>query len=208
MRYFATILILAFIPPALSANTNLVRWKTNHARARGDACSNTDTQFIAAGNDISVIFSRLGIDLSSENTEQIRKNHRCNLSIPITIKRGFRIGRLRQTLTYGFITTDNSEGEVEFKTTFMGRTSGKRKKFGRKLKQQLTEELSEERVHRIPRKHCRNRSRHGLLRSKLKISGKRSSPKDLVLVQIDGLDIRFNVKTTPVRCRSSGKTLS
>src|SRR5262245_22833019 len=88
-----------------------VTWKTDTAVVQGTGCnglstgsvtSPQDAWVIANGADVSIVFTKMTIDLpgaGADTSLALRKN--CAVRIPVSVVRGFYIGELEQTLGAG-----------------------------------------------------------------------------------------------------------
>jgi hypothetical protein len=98
-----------------TAQASYVQWDTANAIAGGSACNAqgpfADTWFIAAGEDVSVIFSRMGIDLTPSTTQNTQV-HSCLVRIPITVDGAVMLATLSQRLHWGYAKDINTEAEV------------------------------------------------------------------------------------------------
>ncbi len=116
----AALLVVGLAAP--QANAQYVQWNyNNQAIALGSGCSSIqfDTAFVAAGDEISVIFSRLGVSIASASDPGSAVSN-CRVRIPIRVNKQVAIGELTQTLSYGWAKDDGSEGDITTKATFFG----------------------------------------------------------------------------------------
>lgn len=97
-------------------------WDTANAIAGGSACDAQgpfpDTWIISAGNEVSVVFSRMGVDLTPE-TAANTVVHSCLVRIPITVDGTVGIGQLDQTLYWGYAKDFGTEAQLSVKSTFL-----------------------------------------------------------------------------------------
>lgn len=98
-----------------------ITWDVDHAIAGGSACNAQgpfpDTWIITAGDDVSVIFSRMGVDLTPE-TAVNTVVHSCLVRIPVTIDPSVAIGQLDQTVYWGYAKDLGTEAQLTVKSTF------------------------------------------------------------------------------------------
>lgn len=114
----------ALIPAAIAAapgeaSAQDIIWHVDMARALGSGCSSTagDTEFIAFGNDVAVLFSAFGLNLPAPNNGL--KN--CSVRIPVTIREGFYAADLIQTLTFGYNKSFGASGSITTLASFFNR---------------------------------------------------------------------------------------
>jgi hypothetical protein len=116
-----TVALLAANASAESATP--VIWNTDSAIANGSGCSSSgpfpDTYFIAAGGEVSVIFSRMGVDLSGSTAPNTAVTG-CLVRIPVTIDGATAISELDQTMLWGWAKSLGSVGQVSVNSTFCG----------------------------------------------------------------------------------------
>lgn len=172
-----------------------IEWNYNNkASANGSGCSSQDTAFIAAGNEVSVIFSNLGINLTglSDGRRVMRKG--CDIDIPAKISQGRYVGRLDETLTWGYVQHGESEGRIQVVTWFIG-SGGKFDHSISKHTSSRNEPFLQTRKSRnLPNTHfCHGRPTHTSYRASFDLFAKRDRTQDEIVLQIDGLDIRFEV---------------
>lgn len=84
------------------ASAQAIIWHVDNALALGSGCSSTagDTEFIAAGNDVVVLFQNLD------------GNKNCSVRIPATVREGFYLAELTQTIIYGYHKSSNASGAI------------------------------------------------------------------------------------------------
>ena len=107
---------------ASAAEAQYVRWNyNNQAVALGTGCNSIlqDTAFVVAGDEVSVIFSRLGVEIPSGSNPRSGVSN-CRVRIPIVVSRQIAIGDLTQKLSYGWAKDIYSEGDITTKATFFG----------------------------------------------------------------------------------------
>lgn len=116
--------IAAVMFTGVDVQADPIVWDTVNAIAGGNGCTSTgpfpDTWFISAGNDMSVIFSRMGVDLTSETTANTATTG-CLVRIPVTIESNVAISELDQTLLWGYAKDLGTSGSVTARSTFCGR---------------------------------------------------------------------------------------
>lgn len=98
-----------------------ITWDTDNAIAGGNGCASQgpfpDTWFITAGNDVSVIFSRMGVDLTPATAANTAATG-CLVRIPVTIQSNVAVSELDQTLLWGYAKDSGTTGQVTARSTF------------------------------------------------------------------------------------------
>lgn len=85
----------------------------------GQGCDSEqgDTSFVVAGNEISVVFTNMNVELNDPYLPLSgRKN--CKVVIPTRIAKGMYLGRLDQKLTYAINKTSGSMGTIRSSARF------------------------------------------------------------------------------------------
>lgn len=203
-------LCLAGIVFASSAwASDIIQWNYNgQARALGSGCMKKpgragDTEFITAGNEVSVIFSRLGVELSGNGGRRAGKKT-CRMAIPTKVRSGYYIGKLSQTITYGYERNSGTEGKIVVATSFYNQRAGK---IVRKIPtpglDQWSEPFAEAKFKsywRVRPNWCLRRDYKGNFKANLAVNGYRRSTSRDIIIQIDGHDIRFEAFGKPLLC--------
>lgn len=101
--------------------TEPVEWDTANAIALGNGCNSggpfPDTYFIAAGNEVSVIFSRMGVDLTPGTTANTGVTG-CLVRVPVTIDGATAVSELDQTMLWGWAKDLGTTGQCTARATF------------------------------------------------------------------------------------------
>jgi len=94
---------------------NAIIWEDYNGVAIGTGCksfgANTDTAIIAAGNDLAIIFSNLGVT----GPNQLKN---CSARVPAIVQQGFYLAQLQQTITYGVVKTFGTTGKITTLASF------------------------------------------------------------------------------------------
>jgi hypothetical protein len=183
-----------------------IEWDASGAIAHGSACTSRgpfpDTYFIAAGEDIAVIFSNMGIDLTPADAVNTAV-HSCLIRIPIRVDDQVFLGELTQKVHWGYSKDYGTEGEIYANGTFFGRrTTPIRAYVGpgvQGIQSWITEEAHDLRNH-WSGLFCRNRTLNGLLQVNLAVSARRNSASRDISVRIHGEDIRYEALAQWVHC--------
>jgi hypothetical protein len=183
----------------------VIQWNyNNNASALGSGCSAGDTQFISAGNEISVIFSKLGVQLTgfAGGAKTALKN--CRIVIPTKVKAGFYLGKLQQNITYGYNRTEGTDGKVVAVTEFYNQSAGViEKKIPTPNEDPYDApwiKANHTNLWRVMPGWCSRSDYAGNYKAQLSVSGYRSDLEKDIIVQIDGQDIRFDALGYPLVC--------
>lgn len=185
-----------------------VVWNFNNkAVAKGSGCSSQgatpDTYFVTAGPEVSVVFSRLGVNLASD-MDPMAARQECAVRIPVKIAKGRYIGKLVQTLLFGVSKSPGAAGSVAMRATFFNEPAAVvSESFARGA--QVDEPLREVRKvnkYRVTRDdpRCKNPGVKGLYAFNMAVSGSRDNPQESVVMQIDGADIKFTATAQIHEC--------
>lgn len=185
-----------------------VDWNyNNQAVAVGTACKSmggeADTFFVQAGNEISVVFSRLGVNLGDEYAPNAER-HTCSVRIPVRIAKGMYIGELRQSLLYGVTKSRGSSGEISARGTFFNLPAANiRQVFPRgvEMDEALRTATSVQNYQVNAPSWCTMSSgMSGMYAVNIAAAGQRSSPRENLILQVDGADIKFQATAGWYRC--------
>lgn len=196
---FKAIAATLFASAASLAFADAAIWDYNgQAVAAGQGCNSrgpmADTFFVAAGEEISIVFSQMGVNLGDEYAPNgVRTN--CSVRIPVQIARGRYIGELTQTFLYGVTKTPGTMGSVSARATFFDLPAARMVHQFRQG-QRVDEPLIERTLHNDYRVQADSwclfrRSLTGEYKLNIAISGQRNSPYESIIVQMDGADIKF-----------------
>ena len=188
--------------PALSET--FIEWNYDkQASARGKGCSHENVAFIAAGNEISVIFSNMQINLQADNP---RRNLRieCKLRIPARIARGRFVTELHEQLVYGYVRQEGTGGEILLSSRFERENSGKiQTPIPTPGYDPLTEPYIVREVLTRWHKHpswCQGREFKTELVSDIVISAHRKESSSSIVISTDGFDTRYDLHASEGVC--------
>ncbi|MBI2602431.1 MAG: hypothetical protein HYW48_05180 [Deltaproteobacteria bacterium] len=189
---------------------DVIEWNFNgQANALGSGCRKDagrpgDTDFISAGNDVSVLFSRLGVSLTGDAGGAKVASKTCRFAIPTKVRAGYYIGRLQQTITYGYERNSGTSGKVSAATTFYGQTAGNLlRNIPTPGLDQWSVPFAEVRhtsLWRVNPSWCLRSDYKGNFMANLAVNGYRESTKRDIVIQINGHDIRFDAVGFPLLC--------
>ena len=107
-----------FVASPASALPQAITWNAAKATANGSGCNAFDTMFIDAGDQITVVFANLGVELTGTWDDARVALSACSIVIPATVKKGWYLAELNQTMFYGYRRTDGTRGKVSFFARF------------------------------------------------------------------------------------------
>jgi hypothetical protein len=189
-----------------------VRWDADQAVLAGSGCQkDLDSFVIASGNDLSIIFSNLGFSLAGGSGEPLAARKNCAVRVPATIAKGLYIGELTQQVTYGVTKTRGAKGAVATRSTFFGFPVSPytvQIPYGRSVNEPFLTNTRRDtfRVDTvegsgwISRWCALQRNPRGLYQANLAVSGQKDNEFEDLIMFVDGLDLKFEVRTSLVFC--------
>lgn len=190
------------------ASAASISWHAHRAVALGSGCNSSagDTFFIANGNDLSVVFSSLGVNMPGGSGLPLAERKNCSLRVPATIASGFYVGELTQVLSYGVTKTRNALGGISSRATFFNAPASPLSvSFPRGVAMNVPLANLTRRDLYLVNTHggyisswCRSPS--GIYKADLAVSGQRYSDLEDLIVFSDALDLRFEAIVGLVTC--------
>jgi hypothetical protein len=201
----ATALLLA--PGARAQIAPAVVWNVDGAMLLGSGCSMRDTAILAAGNDLSFVFSNLGVSLPGGSSGLLSDRRNCAVRVPTQIAKGIYIGQLTQMLTYGITKTAMAEGSASTRSTFFGfDVSPYTVTFSEGSVFNVAQQVST-RQDNFPvnapwqQGWCSPyRPLEGLYAANVAVAGRRDSNMEDLIMFVDGLDLKFDVVVAVYTC--------
>lgn len=188
-----------------------VQWDADRAILAGQGCVKDVDAFITEnGNDLSIVFTRLGIDLPGGGSRVLAARSSCIARVPATIAPGLYIGKLTQSISYGVTKTARTVGSVATKSTFFGFNVSPHTvtlPYGRQMNNPLLQEQRQDlfSVQTTPSWYqgwcSRTRAPKGLYQANLAVSGQKDSAADDLIMFVDGLDLKYEVVAGLVKCQ-------
>lgn len=188
-----------------------VQWDATRAILAGQGCTKDVDAFITEnGNDLSIVFTRLGVDLPGGGSSSLAARSSCVARVPATIAPGLYIGQLTQSISYGITKTARTVGSIATRSTFFGFNVSPHVvnlPYGRSMNSPL---LSEQRkdlfsVQTQPSWYSgwcsRNRAPKGLYQANIAVSGQKDNANEDLIMAIDGLDLKYEVVASLVKCQ-------
>ena len=177
----------------------------------GTGCQKDVDAFASTnGNDLAVVFTRLGVDLPGGGRPVLADRKNCVVRVPATIAPGVYIGELRQRLSFGVIKTAGSSGSLATQSSFFGFNVSPYTvslPYGYAVNQPLLtqQRVDQFRVQTTPswvQGWCsRSRAPRGLYQANVAVQGSKSSSREDLVMFVDGLDLKYEVGAALVRCQ-------
>ena len=177
----------------------------------GSGCQKDVDAFASTnGNDLAIVFTRLGVDLPGGGSPVLADRKNCTVRVPATVAPGIYIGQLTQRISYGVTKTSGATGSVATRSTFFGNDVSPHSinlPYGYAVNEPLrvASRVDNFSVRTTPTWYSswcsRSRAPRGLYQANFAVSGqKRSSREDLIMF-VDGLDLKYEVVASLVRCQ-------
>jgi hypothetical protein len=175
----------------------------------GTGCQKNVDAFAATnGNDLSIVFTNLGVNLPGDgSTNQLADRKSCTIRIPASIAKGLYIGKLTQQFTYGVTKTAGSNGSVATRSTFFGYNVSPYSwsvPQGVEMDEPLMTQSREDKfLVNSPWYNgwCSpNRSLNGLYQANIAVSGQRNNWLEDLILFVDGLDLKYEVVASVYTC--------
>lgn len=117
----AWVIMATVITPHLAfGQTNTIVWNAGAAKLAGNGCAPGSVALIATGNDLTILFSELGVDLPQGIAQPQTDTKNCNIIVPATVSRGVYLAELTQRLNYSIQKTARSRGWIATQSVFFG----------------------------------------------------------------------------------------
>ena len=198
----ATMLLATLNHPGLLI-ADAIEWNYNgKANAIGSGCSIEDTFFISAGDEVSVIFSNLGIELDGPQERKLESRKFCRIKVPALIKKGYYLSGLNSSLIYGLVRSEGTEAQINMQYHFLGTKYLRKKEHGKNPRESRNIPLAEIRDRRRIRnpKRCSGRDFRSVLSARASIVAKRKNTEEGIVIHLDGLSLRLDALATMVSC--------
>jgi hypothetical protein len=101
MHSFKHLCFLSGLGISSFASSQTVEWMNGNVQ--GNGCRTDDTAIFVFGDEISYVFSKLGINLSDAGAKAMNKF--CNISADARVDQGNYVAEFQQVLTYGGVKT-------------------------------------------------------------------------------------------------------
>lgn len=193
--------LVAAVGPATAAEP-VVTWDWSSADAHGSGCHAGDVSFIAAGDELTVIFSALAVTL--DDGGGAAANQECNLVVPVRLAQpahgGWHIAALAESLFYGYVRTPGATGSIDFSSKLFGLSAGNLSAAipgdGQDPEQEpylSLDALTAITQHGSP---CNQGHQHGNYMVRVHLAARRAGKDDRIVIAVDGQDIRLSLTPT------------
>jgi hypothetical protein len=198
---------------SLAYGQQSVIWDVNSPQTiiAGTGCQKDFDAFAASnGNDLAVVFTRLGVDLPGGGSPVLADRKNCSVRVPATIAPGVYIGTLTQRLSYGVIKTSGSSGSIATRSSFFGFNVSPytvNLPYGYAANQPLltNQRVDQFLVRTTPdwiRGWCSStRAPRGFYQANMAVQGQKSNAREDLIMFVDGLDLKYEVGASLVRCQ-------
>jgi hypothetical protein len=173
-----------------------IEWDVDHGIAGGSACNAqgpfADTWFIAVEGELSVVFSRMGVDLTP-STSANTQVHSCLVRIPIIIDENVAITGIKQKLIWGYSKDLGTEAEVSSKANFLGMPATPIKEYIGAGVQGVVSEKESSVFDAFPvweGLFCTGEPVEGMFRMNIAVAARRANTNQDISVRIAGEDVR------------------
>lgn len=177
----------------------------------GSGCQKDVDAFASTnGNDLAIVFTRLGVDLPGGGSPVLSDRKNCSIRVPATVAPGIYIGQLTQRISYGVTKTSGSTGSVATRSSFFGFNVSPHTvnlPYGYSVNEPLRTESRVDNfsVRTTPSWYsgwCSpNRAPRGLYQANFAVSGQKRNAREDLIMFVDGLDLKYEVVASLVRCQ-------
>ena len=178
----------------------------------GNGCQKDVDAFASTnGNDLAIVFTRLGVDLPGGGSQSLADRKSCSVRVPVTVAPGLYIGQLTQRVSYGVTKTAGATGSVATRSSFFGFPVSPHTvnlPYGTAVNQPLLINsrvdnfLVDTRPGSWYQGWCtRSRAPRGLYQANFAVSGQKANSLEDLIMFVDGLDLKYEVVASAVRCQ-------
>ena len=188
-----------------------VEWDVYRTIMGGSGCLKDVDAFVSAnGNDLAIVFTRLGVDLPGGGSAVLAGRSACSVRVPARIAPGVYIGELDQRVSYGVVKTPYTRGSVAPRSTFFGFSVSPYTvdlPYGISMNSPLFVQSRHDffSVRTTPSWYygwcSRNRAPQGLYQANIAVSGQKYNRYEDLIMFVDGLDLKYEVVAGPVQCQ-------
>jgi hypothetical protein len=193
-----------------TASADSVTWELNKPYViAGTGCVKDVDAFASAnGDDLSIVFTNLGVNLPGDGfSNQLADMKSCLVRIPASIAKGLYVGKLTQTFTYGVTKSADTHGTVATRSTFFGFPVSPfpfTVPQGVPMDEPLVTQSREDNfLVNTPwwSGWCNpNRSLEGLYQAAIAVAGQRVNHDENLILFVDGLDLKYEVLAALYTC--------
>jgi hypothetical protein len=197
--------------PSLAFSAQSVEWDVYGTIMGGSGCVMNYDAFVSAnGNDLAIVFTRLGVDLPGGGSSILAGRSACSIRVPARIAPGIYIGKLDQRVSYGVVKTPYTRGSIATRSTFFGFPVSPytvNLPYGISMNSPLFVQSRQDlfSVRTTPSWYygwcSRNRAPQGLYQANIAISGQKNNRNEDLIMFVDGLDLKYEVVAGTVQCQ-------
>lgn len=205
MNYtFFWIFFLSFGFYSFASHADEIEWNYNQtARAKGLGCLlEEDVSFVNSGPELSIVFSKMTASLAHKENRLNTVN--CYLHIPVRLKAGSYLAEFHHSLTYGYVREARTRGYIHATTTI------DKQNLGRLIIAVPTLGFDEFQDTSIVKRHtakwqtpqvCPEEDYTSILKLNVIIQAYRYVPHTQILIEADGVDLRYEAVGDVQSCR-------
>lgn len=175
------------------------------AMASGVGCQPSDTFFVFAGAEISVVLSEMKVDLS-ESSDVLTTRLNCSIRLPLRVAPGHYISGLTQTVLYGVKKTYGAGGSISLRSEFFDLPAGQfNDKFQSDIRRDepLVERTVRTSFPEFARDWCRRRRSHsGQYTANLAMAARRMELTDSIFIGMEGQAVKLELVEATLPCPS------
>lgn len=203
-----SVLSLYLCPNATYAQA--ITWDDKRAVLLGKGCKKDVDAFVTQnGDDLSVVFTKLGVNLPGGSSPLLMAQSNCLVSVPASIAPGNFIGRLTQNISYGVTKTEHTKGSVLASSNFFGMAVSPHqlilpdgKKLNTPLANIMRQDLFNTRATPMWLKAwcARSRASKGIFSANISVFGQKDNKNESLIMFVDGMDLKFEVAVSIQTC--------
>jgi hypothetical protein len=203
--------VLASILSATSFAQQSVKWDASRSVLAGVGCRKDVDSFVTEnGNDLSIVFTNLRVDLPGGASPTLAGRSSCIARVPAKIAPGYYIGELTQRISAGVVKTARTRGSIGTRSSFFNfpvNPHSLELPYGRSINNPLMVESRRDlfSVATAPswlRGWCSpTRAPQGLYQANFALSGQKDNMMEDLIMGVDSLDVKYEVVAGPVQCQ-------
>ena len=198
------VILTAYVSERSLVYGGAVSWNYNEkATASGSGCNMENTFFLSAGDEVSIIFSNLGVELDGYQGGSLEQRKFCRIKIPALIKKGFYLSSLSSSLLYGLVRSEETEAHVSLQYRFLGANYFRNKDYGNSPQEPRNIPLAELRGKTRIRnpKRCGGKDFKSALFARASVAASRKRVEEGVVIHLDGLSLRLDAVASMEACQ-------
>ena len=173
-------------------------------KVKGSGCPEQhDVMYLSVGDSFSLIMTKMNVHLSGQQGPMSSKKE-CKFEIPATVESGYYVSTMFSDVHYGYVRTEKTLGVVSAKFDFLGNRFKYEDYIGlrgnRDTNVPHTSMRNNSKFLSIFGDLCKGRSTKNTFKGHLVTWAQRSRKDESILIQADGVDIRFELESQLVAC--------